>query len=79
MECLPSWLPTAGEFKSILEKVSGVEKVAWQISMTSQNNPGSHYSEQNLFEYSSIGQTLPAYPLSLSSRAISICGAPCDN
>ena len=38
----------------IIEHVRGVEKVVWQTSKTSQNNPGSHLSERSMLVYSSI-------------------------
>ena len=42
----PSWQPTPEEFMLILENVRGVEQVDWQTSKTSQNTPGSHYSDR---------------------------------
>ena len=55
VECIPSFMPTPGEFKALLEKVPGVKKVEWQTTMTSQKNAGKHYCEQNLLVYSSTG------------------------
>ena len=63
VECIPSWLPTPEEFKSILEQVEGVKKVAWQTSKTAQNNFGRHYSEQNMLVYSSIGPGSASPPI----------------
>ena len=37
--------------------------MAWKTSKTSQNNPRSHYSEQNLIVYSSIGPGSASLPI----------------
>ena len=40
VELHPTYMPTAQEFKALLEEVPGVRSVDWQTSKTSQGNVG---------------------------------------
>ena len=63
VELDPSYMPTAEEFKALLEAVPGVAHVEYQTTKTSQGNIGQHYFERNLLVHSQTGPGSASPPI----------------